>query len=127
VPNLITFKEVVRNQYVKSKTDSIFCNKNLHTLLLKHNASENKIENFRSLKEQFPPVLGQWFLQHFSSPQCYFRARQNYIKSVAVVSMIGYIMGLGDRHLENILFDTFSGEVVHVDFNCLYHKGESLT
>lgn len=38
------------------------------------------------------------------------------------MSMVGYILGLGDRHGENILFDSFTGESVHVDFNCLFNK-----
>ena len=29
---------------------------------------------------------------------------------------------LGDRHGENILLDTNTGDVVHVDFNCLFEK-----
>jgi hypothetical protein len=29
---------------------------------------------------------------------------------------------LGDRHCENILLDYNSGDVVHVDFNCLFEK-----
>jgi phosphatidylinositol kinase/protein kinase (PI-3 family) len=29
---------------------------------------------------------------------------------------------LGDRHLENILIDQNSADVVHVDFNCLFDK-----
>jgi len=37
--------------------------------------------------------------------------------------MLGYILGLGDRHGENILLDTESGCVVHVDFDCLFGKG----
>ncbi len=37
--------------------------------------------------------------------------------------MVGYIVGLGDRHGENILFDSETGECVHVDFNCLFWKG----
>lgn len=35
---------------------------------------------------------------------------------------VGYILGLGDRHGENILFDSTTGEAVHVDFNCLFNK-----
>jgi serine/threonine-protein kinase ATR len=31
---------------------------------------------------------------------------------------------LGDRHGENILFDSTNGDTVHVDFNCLFNKGE---
>lgn len=38
------------------------------------------------------------------------------------MSMVGYILGLGDRHGENILFDSESGDTVHVDFNCLFNK-----
>ena len=55
------------------------------------------------------------------------QARLAYIKSTAVMSMMGYIMGLGDRHGENILFDTTTGQTYHVDFNCIFNKGESLT
>ena len=29
---------------------------------------------------------------------------------------------MGDRHGENILFDSHSGEAMHVDFNCLFNK-----
>lgn len=42
--------------------------------------------------------------------------------TLAVMSMVGYILGLGDRHGENILLDTTCGDVVHVDFNCLFGK-----
>lgn len=38
------------------------------------------------------------------------------------MSMVGFILGLGDRHCENILLDTNSGDVVHVDFSCLFEK-----
>jgi serine/threonine-protein kinase ATR len=41
------------------------------------------------------------------------------------MSMVGFIIGLGDRHGENILFDSSNGECVHVDFNCLFNKGET--
>lgn len=38
--------------------------------------------------------------------------------------MAGYILGLGDRHGQNILLDSTCGDVVHVDFNCIFNKGE---
>ena len=37
--------------------------------------------------------------------------------------MLGYILGLGDRHGENILIEKISGSVVHVDFDCLFGSG----
>lgn len=33
------------------------------------------------------------------------------------------LYSLGDRHGENILFDSESGDTVHVDLNCLFDKG----
>lgn len=38
------------------------------------------------------------------------------------MSMVGYILGLGDRHGENILLDSKCGDCVHVDFNCLFNR-----
>jgi PI-3-kinase-related kinase SMG-1 len=43
--------------------------------------------------------------------------------SVAVMSMVGYILGLGDRHLDNILVDFCTGDVVHIDYNVCFDKG----
>ncbi|KAG6370861.1 serine/threonine-protein kinase ATR-like protein [Boletus reticuloceps] len=40
--------------------------------------------------------------------------------------MVGFILGLGDRRCENILLDTNTGDVVHIDFNCLSEKGKTL-
>lgn len=51
-----------------------------------------------------------------------YSSRSAYCRSTAVMSMVGYILGLGDRHGENILFDSLTGECVHVDFNCLFNK-----
>lgn len=43
------------------------------------------------------------------------------------MSMVGYIIGLGDRHLDNVLIDMTTGEVVHIDYNVCFEKGESLS
>jgi PI-3-kinase-related kinase SMG-1 len=43
--------------------------------------------------------------------------------SVAVMSIVGYILGLGDRHLDNILVDFSSGDIVHIDYNVCFDKG----
>lgn len=38
------------------------------------------------------------------------------------MSVVGYIIGLGDRHTGNILIDTTSGATVHVDLSTLFNK-----
>lgn len=39
---------------------------------------------------------------------------------------VGYVLGLGDRHLDNILLDLNTAEVVHIDFNLAFDRGLQL-
>ncbi|KAJ2643531.1 hypothetical protein GGF44_001125 [Coemansia sp. RSA 1694] len=79
-----------------------------------------------SLLPLFPSVMHEWFLQSFPDPPSWLASRTNFTRSAAVMSMVGHILGLGDRHCENILLDETTGNVLHVDFNCLFEKGMSL-
>ncbi|KAK3363362.1 phosphatidyl inositol 3-kinase-like protein [Lasiosphaeria hispida] len=71
----------------------------------------------------FPPVLSDWFISQFPNPSAWFGARLKYTRSCAVMSMVGTILGLGDRHGENVLLEEGNGGIFHVDFNCLFDKG----
>eukprot|EP01132_Coremiostelium_polycephalum_P005602 gene5602-6970_t len=42
--------------------------------------------------------------------------RTNYTRSLAVMSMVGYILGLGDRHPSNLMLDRHTGGILHIDF-----------
>ncbi|THG17869.1 hypothetical protein TEA_016039 [Camellia sinensis var. sinensis] len=42
--------------------------------------------------------------------------RTNYTRSLAVMSMVGYLLGLGDRHPSNIMLHRYSGKILHIDF-----------
>ena len=77
----------------------------------------------KDILQDFPPSFHRWFIEHFPDPSAWFEARLTYSRSVATWSMVGHIVGLGDRHCENILIDTKNGECVHVDFDCLFDKG----
>jgi len=44
---------------------------------------------------------------------------QTYARSTAVMSVIGYVIGLGDRHLDNVLVDLTSGEVSASLMSCV--------
>lgn len=56
----------------------------------------------------------------------YWRLTGNFITSTAMMSTVGYVLGLGDRHLENILLDLNTGEVIHIDYNVCFEKGKTL-
>ncbi|CAK9179737.1 unnamed protein product [Ilex paraguariensis] len=56
-----------------------------------------------------------------------FRSKlKRYSGSVAAMSMVGHILGLGDRHLDNILIDFCSGDIMHIDYNVCFDKGQRL-
>jgi FKBP12-rapamycin complex-associated protein len=42
--------------------------------------------------------------------------RATYTRSLAVNSMVGHILGLGDRHPSNLMLERKTGKVVHIDF-----------
>ena len=42
--------------------------------------------------------------------------RTNYAQSLAVMSVVGYILGLGDRHPNNLMMDRQNGKIIHIDY-----------
>jgi hypothetical protein len=48
------------------------------------------------------------------------------VQSMAMMSIIGYVLGLGDRHLGNILLMGSTGELAHIDYNVIFGRGETL-
>jgi hypothetical protein len=52
-----------------------------------------------------PPRFHRWFLGKFAEPGAWHAARLAYARSMAAWSAVGHVVGLGDRHGENILMD----------------------
>ncbi|KAI9726194.1 MAG: phosphatidylinositol kinase- protein kinase tor1 [Chrysothrix sp. TS-e1954] len=50
------------------------------------------------------------------SSEAWLDRRTNYIRSLGVMSMVGYILGLGDRHPSNLMLDKVTGKIIHIDF-----------
>lgn len=124
LPNLTALRVILMSIYRSRKLG--ITDKELRSFVLpKEEKLEKKKQVFNVLLSRHPPVFHEWFIYQFSAPHNWNQARSSYIKTIAVMSMVGYILGLGDRHGENILFDETNGESVHVDFNCLFNKGES--
>lgn len=55
-----------------------------------------------------------WFKS--KSSEAWLDRRTTYTRSLAVMSMVGYILGLGDRHPSNLMMDRITGKIVHIDF-----------
>lgn len=61
-----------------------------------------------------------------TTPAHWLKSLQIYSRATAVMSMIGYMIGLGDRHLDNVLVNMSTGQVAHIDYNICFERGHNL-
>ncbi len=85
-----------------------------------------KVKLLKEIRKHFHPVLRHFFTERHKLPLAWFEMRLRYTRSVATTSIIGHILGLGDRHISNILLDKVSGEVIHIDLGIAFDQGKSL-
>jgi serine-protein kinase ATM len=85
-----------------------------------------RIQTFRNVCNNFQPVLRHFFFERFLNPDEWFTKRLAYSRSTAAISILGHVLGLGDRHGHNILLDEQTGEVVHIDLGVAFEAGRVL-
>ena len=108
-----------------------------------------KVNFFKDICKRFRPVFRHFFYEKFPNLEQQLERRLAYTRSCATSSMIGYILGLGDRHVYNILIDgknskvvificmcsiamftTFisehTAEVIHIDFGFAFEQSKIL-
>jgi ataxia telangiectasia mutated family protein len=81
---------------------------------------------YTKVEAHFKPVMHHFFLENFPTPHMWYQRRLAYTRSVAVNSVVGYIIGLGDRHSSNILMDQSSAEMIHIDLGVAFEQGKCL-
>lgn len=109
------------NKYYPGEWKNSDCN---HFLA---NAPAPKSKALRTIYEHYSPVFRFFFLEKFShSPYLWHAARKAYTRSCAVNSFVGNVLGIGDRHLFNILIKETTGELVHIDFGIVFEQGKLL-
>lgn len=127
VPNTIPVRPVLLKYYETRNIPAWSKELNDVTRRIKDGSDKDAAELFvTKILPEFPPVFHEWFVETFPEPSVWLASRLNYGRTMAVMSMVGFILGLGDRHCENILLDNNNGDVVHVDFSCLFEKGRTL-
>jgi ataxia telangiectasia mutated family protein len=86
----------------------------------------NKYTAYLEIEKNFTPVFHHFFLEKFPDPSMWYHRRLNFVRSVAVSSIVGYILGIGDRHSQNILIHEETAELVHIDFGVVFDQGMAL-
>lgn len=87
-----------------------------------------KIEAFRSQSGKVDgAVLAKALWLSSASFGEFMEKKARFVRSAAAMSAVGHVLGLGDRHLGNILLDLGSGQLMHVDYNVCFEKGRRLS
>ncbi|EAS01249.1 phosphatidylinositol 3- and 4-kinase family protein (macronuclear) [Tetrahymena thermophila SB210] len=77
----------------------------------------NKVEIFRYIMENTKgEELKKILWLKSPNSEIWLERRTNYTRSLATMSIAGYILGLGDRHPSNIMLQRYTGKIVHIDF-----------
>eukprot|EP00818_Percolomonas_sp_WS_P004312 CAMPEP_0117435454 /NCGR_PEP_ID=MMETSP0759-20121206/490_1 /TAXON_ID=63605 /ORGANISM="Percolomonas cosmopolitus, Strain WS" /LENGTH=2884 /DNA_ID=CAMNT_0005227003 /DNA_START=126 /DNA_END=8781 /DNA_ORIENTATION=+ len=97
--------------------------RNLINIAAKTGNFQEKLSAYQQVCRCFKPVFHHFFMERFPDAHDWYLKRLSYTRSVAASSIVGYIIGLGDRHVYNILLDVESAEVVHIDLGVAFDQG----
>lgn len=98
------------------------CRRHIHKI--PHTDAAARRQAFHQICSKLRPVFRYFFYEYFHQPSLWHKSKQAYAKSVATSSIVGYIVGLGDRHVQNILIDTQTAEVIHIDLGVAFDQGK---
>ncbi|XP_054470748.1 LOW QUALITY PROTEIN: serine-protein kinase ATM [Anoplopoma fimbria] len=87
---------------------------------------DEKLQAYSEVCKNFRPVFRYFCMERFLDPAVWMEKRLAYTRSVATSSIVGYIVGLGDRHIQNILVDEQTAELVHIDLGVAFEQGKIL-
>lgn len=127
VPDSIPLHDVVVPYHAKYHPKDISMNKAREAI---RNAQalhrDQRVKVYQEVTSNYQPILRHFFFERFEDPDEWFARRLAYTRSTAAISMLGYVLGLGDRHCHNILLDEKSGEVIHIDLGVAFETGRVL-
>jgi serine/threonine-protein kinase ATR len=86
-------------------------------------ASSSKAWDY--VQDRIRPQFHRHFYSTCPDGNSWHETRLRFTRSLAAWSMFGYIIGLGDRHCDNILM-TNTGDLIFIDFDCVFDMGRTL-
>jgi ataxia telangiectasia mutated family protein len=87
---------------------------------------DTRLKEYRKICDHLQPAMRHFFFERYTDPDDWFEKRTAYTRTTAAVSILGHVLGLGDRHCQNIMLDEKTGEVVHIDLGVAFEAGKVL-
>ena len=119
VPNCDTLHQLIKNERASANTISSVEHRKVYKLFPKFESGTflGKVEVFKeALNETHGKELNTVIYKKSKNCETWLNRRTNYSRSLAVMSIVGYILGLGDRHPSNLMMSRKTGKIIHIDF-----------
>jgi serine-protein kinase ATM len=94
----------------------------------------SKLAMFQRIASHYKPVFGKLLFEMHPSPDQWHNHRKSYMRSISTTSIVGFVLGIGisalrigDRHAQNILFDSSTSELIHIDLGVAFDQGKLLS
>ena len=119
VPNCDTLHQLIKDERTSANTIPSVEHRKVYKLYPKFESGcfLGKVEVFKdALHETHGKELNTVIYKKSKNCETWLNRRTNYSRSLAVMSIVGYILGLGDRHPSNLMMDRKTGKIIHIDF-----------
>ncbi|KAL0246534.1 hypothetical protein GEMRC1_007746 [Eukaryota sp. GEM-RC1] len=130
IPDTVSFGGYLKDAHARYRPHDLSCSEARGILRKSHDRSKKDnsvlLKDFSSVCQRFLPVFRYFFLENYVTATEWYNKRKIYTQSVAVTSIVSYLVGIGDRHAENILIDTKSANVIHIDLEYLFDSSKNL-
>ena len=126
VPGTETFRKIIEKIRAVHNIDNM-----LEFSLIKEYSTESfdnllpiqKMQILEKIYENSPDSdISDFFWLTAPNSEVWLKHVHTFSISAAINSIVGYIIGLGDRHPSNLLIDSNSGKIIHIDFGDCFEK-----
>lgn len=116
------------DKYNKGKQQPPQNNYLLYFNMLKNADRATVTQHYRTIADMIAPDLVAKFISRLcGTPESFLSFRSSFARTFCSLTICAYILGLGDRHLENFLVCTTTGEIVGIDFGAAFGQGVLLS
>ncbi|XP_051160028.1 serine-protein kinase ATM-like [Leptopilina boulardi] len=115
----------IHKKYYPNDPTGLQCRQQMEAVSCDSN--EVKLNTYLKCCKMLHPAFHHFFTEMYPSSEVWFERRLTYTRSIATNSIVGYILSIGDRHLQNILIDQTTAEVIHIDFGIAFEQGKLLS
>ena len=119
LPNCDTISHLISEE---RKTNNLIANIELNSIFQLYPKYDSgtllsKVEAFKEVNRNMPGLeLNNIIWTKSENCESWLVRRTNYSRSLSVMIVVGYILGLGDRYPINLMMDRQNGKIIHIDY-----------